>query len=67
MSNKDLEELIYEYGQVLYRLGRLETDGKETQKDYNKLIKRKEELMNLFDGHFKSSTKKLAQTLGVCD
>ena len=65
MSNKDLEEFIYEYGQVLYRLGRLETDGKETQKDYNKLTKRKEELMNLFDDHFKSSTKKLAQTLGV--
>lgn len=65
MSNKDLEELIYEYGQVLYRLGRLETDGKETQKEYNKLTKRKEELMNLFDDHFKSSTKKLAHTLGV--
>jgi hypothetical protein len=65
MTNKDLEESIYEYGQLLYKLGRLETDGKETQKDYNKLTKRKEELMNLFDEHFKSSTKKLAQTLGV--
>jgi hypothetical protein len=65
MSNKDLEELIYDYGQVLYRLGRIETDGKETQKDYNKLTKRKEELMNLFDNHFNCSSKKLAQTLGV--
>ena len=65
MSNKELEEFIYEYGHVLYKIGRLETDGKETYKEYNKFIKRKEELMNLFNDHFNSSNKKLAHTLGV--
>jgi|TARA_R110000868_G_scaffold8508_2_gene44004 hypothetical protein len=65
MDNKTLEELIYEFGQVLYRIGRLETDGKDTQKDYNKQVKRKEELMNLFEDHFKSPNKKLSQSLGI--
>ena len=65
MSNKELEEFIYEYGHVRYKIGRLETDEKETYKEYNKFIKRKEELMNLFNEHFNSSNKKLAHTLGV--
>lgn len=37
-------EVIFEYGHVMYRLGRLETDEKETTKEYNKLLKQKEEL-----------------------
>jgi len=61
----DLEELIYEYGHTMYKLGRLETDGKETTKEYNKFLKRKEELKDYFDSHFKGNNKKLSKTLGL--
>ena len=61
----DLEELIYEYGHTMYKLGRLETDEKDTTKEYNKFLKRKEELKEYFDGHFKGNNKKLSKTLGL--
>jgi len=61
----DLEELIYEYGHIMYKLGRLETDGKDTAKEYNKFLKRKEELKEYFDSHFKGNNKKLSKTLGL--
>ena len=60
----DLEELIYEYGHVMYMIGRYETDGKETQKEYNKLIKRKEEIKDLFNQNFKGS-KAVAKSLNL--
>jgi hypothetical protein len=42
----DLEEKIFEYGNVMYRLGRMETDGLDSsQKEYTKMTKRKEELV----------------------
>ena len=52
ISNKELESLIYEFGQVMYKLGRLETDGKESQKEYNQYTKKKEELTKRFDEFF---------------
>jgi hypothetical protein len=61
----DFEELIYDYGHTMYKLGRLETDGKETTKEYTKFLKRKEELKNYFDSHFKGNNKKLSNTLGL--
>jgi hypothetical protein len=61
----NLEELIYEYGHVMYMMGRYETDGKDTGKEYNKLLKRKEELKQKFDDHFNSSSKKMAKSLGL--
>jgi len=57
--HQDLEEKIYEFGHTMYRLGRLETDGRESQKEYNQLTKKKEELTKYFDEFFKSSFKKL--------
>ena len=54
MTNKELEEQIYEYGEVMKHIGRCETDGKEGMKEYNKLISQKEKLMSSFDKHFKS-------------
>lgn len=54
----NLEELVYEFGNVMYTLGRYETDGRETTKEYNKLMKRKEELYKLFDEFFKASSRK---------
>jgi hypothetical protein len=54
MTNKELEEKIYEFGQVLYKLGRMETDGKDSTKDYNKMTKLREDLTKEFDKHFKA-------------
>lgn len=51
----DLEELIYEFGHVSYKLGRYETDGKDSSKEYNKMDKRKEELKKIFDDYFASA------------
>jgi hypothetical protein len=67
MSNKDLEEKIYEFGNVMYRLGRMETDDKTAMKEYNKLCKEREEFTKEFDQHFKSPSmnKKLANNMGL--
>lgn len=67
MTNKDLEAKIYEFGHTMYRLGRMETDGKDSTKEYNKMTKLKEELVKDFDSYFKSSKldRKAAQTLGL--
>lgn len=64
MNNKDLEEKIYEFGHIMYRLGRMETDDKASTKEYNKACKDKEELMVMFDDHFKSSIK-VAKSLNI--
>jgi hypothetical protein len=52
ITNKELETSIYDFGQVMYKLGRLETDGKESQKDYNQYVKKREELTKKFDEFF---------------
>ena len=57
MSNKKLEEIIYEFGEVMYRIGRLETDGKETHKEYNQMVKKRKELTEIFDEFFGTSLK----------
>jgi hypothetical protein len=58
-DQKKLEEAIYDFGYVSYKLGRYETDGKDTTKEYNKLSKQKEELTNFFDEYFGSSKKSI--------
>jgi hypothetical protein len=65
MDNKTFEEKIYEYGHVMYRLGRMETDEKESTKEYNKFLNMKEKLVKEFDEHFKTNLSKLRQTLNV--
>ena len=57
MTKENLEEIIYEFGQVMYRIGRLETDGKETHKEYNQMVKKKKELTEIFDEFFGTSVK----------
>lgn len=52
MSEKELEELIYEYGSVTYRLGRLETDERGSDKEYTKNLKRKEEIVKVLKQQF---------------
>jgi hypothetical protein len=64
MTNKEFEEKIYEFGNIMYRIGRMETDDKAGMKEYNKLIKQKEEYMEIFNSYFKSSIK-VAKSLGV--
>ena len=60
MTNKEnIEEKIYDYGYVCYKLGRYETDGKDSTKEYNKLSKQKEELTKFFDEYFGSSKKSI--------
>ena len=52
-TNKEFEELVYEYGHVMYRLGRMETDGLDsTNKEYHKMDKRKEELRKIIAEFF---------------
>jgi hypothetical protein len=53
VTKKEFEELVYEYGHVMYRLGRMETDGLDsTSKEYNKMDKRKEELRKIIAEFF---------------
>ena len=67
MTNKELEEKIYEFGQIMYRLGRMETDDKASTKEYNKFSKDREDLTKEFDEYFKtpSMNKKLASSMGL--
>ena len=67
MTNKELEEKIYEFGNTMYRLGRMETDDKESSKEYNKMHKLKEDLIKQFDNYFKTSKldRKAAQSLSL--
>lgn len=64
MNTSELEELIYEYGHVMYRLGRMETDDKSSTKDYNKTLSQKEKIVEKFKNYFKTSSK-AAKTLGI--
>jgi hypothetical protein len=64
MNNKELEELIYEYGETMKHIGRCETNDKSSSKEYNKLLSQKEKIVSRFDSYFKGDIK-LRKTLGV--
>jgi hypothetical protein len=64
MNSKELEELIYEYGETMKHIGRCETNDKSSTKEYNKLISEKEKIVSRFDSYFKGDIK-LRKTLGV--
>ena len=53
ITSSNMEEVVYEFGNVQYRLGRLETDGRDSGKDYNRLMKRIEELGKIIAEFFK--------------
>lgn len=66
MKDTDIEELIYEYGHVMYRLGRMETDGNASTKEYNKFCDMRDKLKKQFDEHFDSNKyKNLKESMGV--
>ena len=65
-SSSELQNIIFEFGNVMYRLGRMETDGKDTTKEYNKMCKRREQLTDEFSSHFKTGMNmKAAKTLNL--
>jgi hypothetical protein len=64
MNNRELEELIYEYGETMKHIGRCETNDKSSTKEYNKLLSQKEKIVSRFDSYFKGDIK-LRKTLGV--
>jgi hypothetical protein len=64
MNNRELEDLIYEYGETMKHIGRCETNDKSSTKEYNKLISEKEKIVSRFDSYFKGDIK-LRKTLGV--
>ena len=66
MTNKEIEEAIYEYGHVMYRLGRMETDDKASTKEYNKFCDMRDKIKRQFDDHFSSDDyKSLKKSMGV--
>ncbi len=66
MKNTDIEELIYEYGHVMYRLGRMETDGNTSTKEYNKFCDMRDKLKIQFDEYFDSGKyKNLKESMGI--
>lgn len=60
----DLEEKIYEYGEVMKHIGRCETNDKSSTKEYNKLIAQKEKIIKEFDSFFKNDLK-IKKTLSI--
>jgi hypothetical protein len=57
MANKDLEKLIYEFGHLQYRLGRMETDEKSSTKEYSIVLSEKDRIIKIFEEHFKNILK----------
>ena len=64
MTNKDLENLIYEFGHIQYRIGRMETDEKSSTKEYSKMLSEKEKAVKIFNEYFKQN-KKIIKFLDV--
>lgn len=46
MTAKEIEELFYAYGELNYRLGRMETDGNTSSKKYDKLVDERDYMRN---------------------
>ena len=48
MNLSDLEDAFYTYGELNYRIGRMETDGNSASKKYDKLVEERDYLRNKF-------------------
>jgi len=59
ITMENIEEKIYEFGNTMYNIGRMETDDKASTREYSSLCKKKEELTKFFDEFFKTSLKKM--------
>jgi phage host-nuclease inhibitor protein Gam len=54
MLKNDIQNEIYELGNIMYKIGRLETDEKASTKEYNIYCKKREELTKKIDEFFKN-------------
>lgn len=57
MHKDELENLIYEYGHLQYKLGRMETDEKIGMKEYTKISDKKDQILKEISLYFKSVQK----------
>lgn len=57
MHKDELENLIYEYGHLQYKLGRMETDEKIGMKEYTKISDKKDQILKEISSYFKSVQK----------
>jgi len=46
MNLSDLEDAYYTYGELNYRIGRMETDGQTGGKKYDKLVEERDYMRN---------------------
>lgn len=46
MTLKDLEDIFYTYGELNYKIGRMETDGNTGSKKYDKLVEERDYMRN---------------------
>lgn len=42
MNILQLEELVYDFGDLNHKIGRIETDGSTSQAQYNKLVEKRD-------------------------
>ena len=49
MTRRDIEEAFYTYGELNYKIGRMETDGLTGAKKYDKLVEERDYLRNSFE------------------
>jgi hypothetical protein len=49
----EFEALIYEYADISFKIGRMETDGNATQKAYDKLTDKRDEIRSTIIQLFK--------------
>lgn len=46
MTRRDIEEAFYTYGELNYKIGRMETDGLTGAKKYDKLVEERDYMRN---------------------
>jgi hypothetical protein len=53
MNLNTFEDMVYEYGYLQYKIGRMETDDKASMKEYSKLVDQKDKLKVLIANFLK--------------
>jgi hypothetical protein len=58
MNHETIEELVYEYGHLQYKLGRMETNEQSSMKEYTKTTDQKEKILKQISDYFKQANLK---------
>ena len=58
MNLNTFEDMVYEYGYLQYKIGRMETDDKASMKEYSKLVDQKDKLKLLIANFLKEFKSK---------